>query len=400
MQSSRIRSAAHSAGAFLLLSTVLGLTHTAGAQVIWSDEFDAGSAPDETVWSYDLGAGGWGNAEMQEYTSDPANVRVEGGNLIITAQEQVLKGNRRSFTSARIKTENKVTVLYGTIEARIRVPDLADGLWPAFWTLGNNFAEVGWPSSGELDIMEMGYASAIAEGVVNRRVGSTAHWEHNGGHAEYGLTYDAASDLNTDFHTFRMEWTPDLVSTYIDGNWIWSIDITPGSCTDCTEFHEPHFLILNLAVGGSFTGITRASEMTAPIPAEYVVDYVRVIDNGYTVLGGSKFDGGGDPGNEGTLSHVADIVPGVAGGGPNKRATADVLILDENGAAVSNATVTATFTGSHNESVSAQTDASGLAQLESAGRSRSVGFQVCVDDVAHASLSYNPAANVETCDSY
>ena len=239
-----------------LAALLILLPHTVTAQVLWSDEFNSGSAPDASVWSYDLGAGGWGNSELQEYTSDSANVRIENGHLVITAREQVLKGNRRKFTSARIKTEDKLTFQYGTIEARIMVPDLADGLWPAFWTLGNNFSSVGWPDSGELDVMEMGSASAIADGVVNRRVGSAAHWEHNGGNADYGLTYDSPTDLNGSFHTLRMEWTPDLISTYIDNNWIWSIDITSASCTDCTEFHQPHFIIFNLAVGGSYTHLS------------------------------------------------------------------------------------------------------------------------------------------------
>ena len=118
-------------------------------QVLWSEEFNTGTSPDSTVWSYDLGASGWGNAELQEYTSASENVHIENGNLVITAQK-----SENGFTSARIRTEDKLTFKYGTIEARIKIPDLADGLWPAFWTLGNNFKQVGWPFCGELDIME------------------------------------------------------------------------------------------------------------------------------------------------------------------------------------------------------------------------------------------------------
>lgn len=368
--------------------------HAVTAQVLWSDEFNSGLAPDASVWSYDLGAGGWGNSELQEYTNDSANVRIENGHLVITAREQILKGNRRKFTSARIKTEDKLTFQYGTIEARIMVPDLADGLWPAFWTLGNNFSSVGWPDSGELDVMEMGSAAAIADGVINRRVGSAAHWEHNGGNADYGLTYDSPSDLNGSFHTLRMEWTPDLISTYIDNNWIWSIDITSASCTDCTEFHQPHFIIFNLAVGGSYTGLFRSNDISAPMPAELRVDWVRISDNGHTILGGSAIGGG----NNGTEMHVDSITPATNGGGPNKRATATVVILDETGAAVADASVTATFSGSHNETVSASTDASGVANLATSVRSRDAAFDICIDDVTKAGLAYDAAANVETCD--
>ena len=383
------------AATFLILASVLlAVPSTAAAQLLWSEEFDSGTAPNSDVWSYDLGAGGWGNSELQEYTDDPANVRVEGGHLIITVQEQILKGNRRKFTSARIKTEDKLTVQYGTIEARIMVPDLADGLWPAFWTLGNDFSQVGWPDCGELDVMEMGSEAAINEGVVNRRVYSTAHWEHNNGNAAYGLSYDSPSDLSGSFHTFRMEWTPSLISTYIDNNWIWSIDITPGSCTDCTEFHQPHFIILNMAVGGAFTGLFRANDISAPIPAELVVDWVRIYDNGFTILGGTSLGGGSE------FTHVDSIVPGTAGGGPNKRATAAVTVLDENGAPVAGASVTGTFTGSHNETVTATTDANGVADLTTSGRSRNPAFQICVDDIVKSGMTYDPASNVETCDTY
>lgn len=386
-----------------IIKTVLPLLlFTAGnaaADPLWSDEFDGANLNTE-VWSYDLGAGGWGNSEIQEYTNDSSNVRVENGVLVINAHEKTQRGKRKSYTSGRIKSENRLTVKYGTIEARIKVPDLADGLWPAFWTLGNNFQDVGWPDSGELDIMEMGSAAAIDAGVVNRRVGSTAHWEHNGTHAEYGLSYDSPTDLHTDFHVFRMEWTPDLVSTYVDNQWIWSIDISEASCPDCTEFHQPHFIILNLAVGGLYTGITRSSEVTAPMPAEMLVDYVRIYDNGFTELGGSAIDGGGGGGNEGTQTYVAAITPGVSGGGPNKRARADVLIMDETGEPVESATVTVTFTGSHNGTLTSLTDASGNASFTTSERNRTVAFEVCVDSVTHATMTYTPAANIETCDAY
>ncbi|MDX1570115.1 MAG: glycoside hydrolase family 16 protein [Xanthomonadales bacterium] len=273
----------------LLLVFFLASPAFAGDQLLWSDEFDSGSAPNPAVWSYDLGRGsdGWGNAELQSYTNDPANVRIEDGLLKITVQE-----NNGSFTSARIKTEDKLTFRYATIEARIRVPDLADGLWPAFWTLGNNFSEVGWPFCGELDIMEMGNSAAINQGVVNRRVASTAHWGTDGcvpgvSCPNYGLSLDAAQDLTGEFQIYRMEWTPTLVTTYLNGQQIWAIDITPD---ELDEFHEPHFAILNMAVGGRYTGRLSASSITAPMPAEMAVDYVRIYDNGFTEIGGIGFE--------------------------------------------------------------------------------------------------------------
>ena len=258
------------------------------AQLVWSDEFESLSPPDPGVWSHDLGAGGWGNQELQEYTGQPANVRVEEGLLVISVQEQELPDGKRAFTSGRIKTENKLTVLYGTIEARIQVPDLANGLWPAFWTLGNDIAEVGWPSCGELDILEMGTAAAIERGVVNQRVSSAAHWETADRHTFDTSFLDLPTDLSRSFHTFRMEWTPSRVSTAIDGQTIWTLDITPEACADCSELHRPHFLLLNLAVGGTFPGLPEASEVDAPLPARMLVDWVRIYDNGFTRLGGSS----------------------------------------------------------------------------------------------------------------
>ncbi len=480
----------------LLLLLAFGFLFSYGVAtaqtIIWSEEFDSGTAPDPAVWSYDLGAGGWGNSEIQEYTSDPANVRIEGGNLIITAVETIVR-NKSTYTSARINTLDKFTFTYGTIEARIMTPDLADGLWPAFWTLGNNIDVVGWPDCGELDILEMGFADAILEGVVNRRVGSTAHWEVDGNYAGYGLTYDAPSDLNGAFHTYIMDWTPTMISTYIDNQLIWAFDISDPASFDGEEFHQPHAFNLNLAVGGILTDIYSSRLITASFPAEYVVDYIRIYDNGDTVLGGTSIGGGenqaptwnadpvvevdateatsytatladdaSDADNDpltfskvsgpswlsiasdgtlsgipasidvgvntfdvnvsdginsaiaavleitvlssggtsgGTLAHVDSIVLGTSGGGPRTVATATVVIVDENGAAVAGADVTGTFSGSHNETIAGTTDSTGLTTLITTVANKTVAFDFCVDDVI-STLTYDSAANVVTSVSY
>ncbi len=265
-------------------------SNPANAQLLWSDEFDDGLAPDPQYWSYDLGATGWGNQELQEYTDDLDNARIEDGKLVITAMETA-GGSAAPFTSARLRTEDKIEFRYGTIEARVKVPDLARGLWPAFWTLGGNFAEVGWPNCGELDIFEMGWRDAVNDGVVNRWLSSAAHWESGDQYAYFGRTYSRdiiePSPLVTDYHVFSMNWTPNTITTYLDGEEIWTMDISSGSCTDCEEFHRPHFMILNLAVGGTFTGLFNASDITAPIPAEMSIDYVRLYDNGFTEISGT-----------------------------------------------------------------------------------------------------------------
>lgn len=259
---------------------------------VWSDEFDSGTQPNEAFWSYDIGNGvnGWGNWELQQYTDSVDNARIEDGNLVITVRETVVGSNRTGFTSARIRTQDKVMVKYGYIEARIKMPDLQDGLWPAFWTLGNNFATVGWPDSGELDIMEMGWRDAVRDGTVNRWVSSTAHWESQGSHALYGRTYSPGltepADLTGEYQLFAMDWTPSYVKTYLNGREIWAMDISQSSCTDCEEFHQPHFMILNVAVGGTYPNISNSAAITAPLPAEMMVDYVRIYDNGFTELSG------------------------------------------------------------------------------------------------------------------
>ena len=279
---------------WLLIMLLAGLSLSASpafGQVLWSDEFDSGSVPDSTIWSYDLGATGWGNQELQEYTDNPENAHIEDGNLIISALQKVVGSSPVGFTSARLKTEDKLMFKYGTIEARIKVPDIKDGLWPAFWTLGSDFSQVGWPDCGELDIMEMGWKDAVSDGNARRWVSTTAHWEYQGSYANYGRVYNSSlieqSDLNDDYHIFSMNWTPDTLTTYLDGREIWTMNINLQNCVDCEELHQPHFIILNLAVGGTFTGLLTMGEITAPVPADMMIDYIRIYDNGFTELSGT-----------------------------------------------------------------------------------------------------------------
>lgn len=269
---------------FGLIVALLASSATA-EKLAWSDEFDYTGAIDTTAWTHDIGNWGWGNQEFQNYTDNLENVRVADGKLTITAKREP----SGLITSGRVKTLGKVTVKYGRIEASIKVPDLVYGLWPAFWTLGNNFPIVGWPACGELDVMEMGSAMGYKDGVPMKRVGSAAHWDNFGGYAMYTEHIDMPEDLNGGFHNFSMSWTPQYVTTHLDGNHVWTININATACPGCTEFHEPHFVILNLAVGGTYTGIMNPGGVTAPIPAEYVIDYVRIYENEWTELAGRKF---------------------------------------------------------------------------------------------------------------
>jgi beta-glucanase (GH16 family) len=275
----------------LVLASLGCAAEPAVAQLLWSDEFDSGTVPDSAIWSYDLGSGGWGNQELQEYTDDPENARIEGGDLVISVRRKLTGSAPTGFTSARLRTEDKLMFRYGTIEARIKVPNLQEGLWPAFWTLGSDFGTVGWPDCGELDILEMGWRDAVSDGLANRWVGSAAHWEFQGTHAQFGRTYSAQlvepDRLDGEYHVFSMDWTPTSLTTFLDGKQLWTMNISLQNCTDCEELHQPHFFILNMAVGGTFTGLLTDDQITAPLPAEMRVDYVRIYDNGHTELSGS-----------------------------------------------------------------------------------------------------------------
>lgn len=264
-------------------------------ELLWSDEFDSGNQPNEDVWTYDIGRGpfndGWGNGELQEYTNLQENIRIEDGKLIITAiAKDPLPAQPPGFTSARIKTQDKLTFRYGRIEARINVPDLERGLWPAFWTLGNGFDGFNWPSIGEIDIMEMGFSNVFGTpGRVNRKVGSHAYWDDDGvwPPADFGGDLEVDTPLNGEFHVFALDWTPSSITTYLDGQQIWSMDISDPNWDGYQEFHQPHFMLLNMAVGGGVTSLVSNTQVTAPLPASMEVDWVRIYDNGFTELEGT-----------------------------------------------------------------------------------------------------------------
>lgn len=256
----------------------------------WFDDFN-GNSLNRDFWTYDLGDGceknicGWGNSELQYYTNQPNNVRVENGNLIIEAHRENYEG--KAFTSGRIKTEGRVHFKYGVLEARIKIPDLKNGLWPALWLLG----ETGnWPANGEIDIAEWGHADAIAAGLTNQRVSGACHWDNNGDYAMYSNHIDYPTELNNDYHVYKLSWDENFIRCYVDGEEYFAIDISKTGSNSLEEFHTPHYLILNLAVGGQFTGIYEAAGITAPIPGPMFIDYIKLYqdENGSVEFGKDK----------------------------------------------------------------------------------------------------------------
>ena len=269
--------------------------------VIWSQEFNgsAGSAPDGSVWSYDTGAGGWGNAELQNYTTSRNNSALDGqGNLVITARRE----GDGSYTSARLQSNNKVEVKYGRVEARIQIPR-GQGIWPAFWMLGADFPQTSWPSSGEIDIMEN-------VGKEPHRVYGTVHGPgYSGGSGITGAYQHPQSWSFADaFHTFAVDWKPGSITWSVDGN-VYHQVTTASVGGNPWVFDKAYFLILNVAVGGQWPGYP---DGTTQFPQQMKVDYVRVYDNG-SGSGGGGGGGGSLPTGTGTIrvaNRCASTCPG------------------------------------------------------------------------------------------
>jgi beta-glucanase (GH16 family) len=255
------------------LRSAVSSTSSDGWTLVWADEFNVadGSAPDSTKWAFDLGGGGWGNKELESYTKRPGNVQIQGGNLVITARSEKYTGDdgiAREYTSARLKTQKLFAQPYGRFEARIKIP-AGEGMWPAFWMLGEDIGAVGWPKCGEIDIMEnIGKEPGAVHGSLHGPSSSAATTSQTS-----TVQLPEGQKFADDFHIYAVEWDLNGVKFFVDSTNYATMTKEQWPATGPWVFDHPFFIILNLAVGGDWPGPPDAKTQ---FPKQMLVDYVRV----------------------------------------------------------------------------------------------------------------------------
>jgi beta-glucanase (GH16 family) len=274
---------AHRRSTFVIIILALAVLGAASHEIrgqawrlVWSDEFNGakGSGIDRTKWEAQTGGEGWGNRELEYHTDATKNAHLDGrGSLVIRAIEEALPPEFKCwygpcrFTSARLYTKKKFTQAYGRFEARIRLP-YGQGIWPAFWLLGDDIDSAGWPACGEIDVMEnIGREPSLIHG--------TLHGPGYSGDKGIGASYSLrpGKRFADDYHTYAIEWEPGQIRWYVEGKLYQTrrpVDLPPGAKW---VYDHPFFIILNLAVGGNWPGNPDA---TTTFPQEMLVDYVRV----------------------------------------------------------------------------------------------------------------------------
>lgn len=232
------------------------ITVTVALSLVWNEEFETAGAPNPAKWGYDIGAGGWGNAELQYYTNSLNNASVSGGTLKITAIKENFSGS--AYTSARLLSKDKFSFKYGKVEVRAKLPAGA-GTWPAIWMLGNNISSAGWPACGEIDIMEH-------KGNDLNRIFGTLHYPgRSGGNADGATT--VISNATTEFHIYTLEWNATSIKIAVDNNTYYNF-----TNSNVTPFNQNFFFILNMAMGGTFGGAVDPAFTNATLE----LDYIRV----------------------------------------------------------------------------------------------------------------------------
>jgi beta-glucanase (GH16 family) len=341
-------------------------------ELIWEDDFE-GETLDQENWIAETGAGGWGNNEWQHYTDRPENHRLEDGFLVIEARKEEYKGS--DYTSARLKTQSLQAWTYGRMEARMKLPT-GQGVWSAFWMLGEDFPTSGWPDCGEIDIMEN-----IGE---PRTVYGTVHGPGYSGGGGIGDSFTADVSLSEDFHTYAIEWEPGEIRWYLDDSLFNTITDTqvPGEWV----YDHPFFLLLNLAIGGNWPGYP---DETTQFPQQFVIDYVRVYRDSTLSIEDLQ---------EGVL-HADDITMTLEKDEEDWEAVAYVTVLDSKGDPVEGAMVAAGWLGVViGATGEATTDERGVAG-PFVGQKTSFADEVtfCIADIRKTSYTYDEDANTRTC---
>ena len=230
---------------------------------VFADEFNYTGLPDPNKWGYDIGGSGWGNNELQYYTNQLKNAFVANGKLTITAYKEDMDG--RNYSSARLITKNKGDIKYGRIEVKAQLPS-GLGTWPAIWKLPTDWVYGGWPSSGEIDIMEhVGYDQDV--------IHITTHSEKY--YFKINTQKSATKKIenaSTQYHVYRLDWTPEKITGYIDNELIFT-NVNEETDYKAWPFDQRFHLLLNIAVGGDWGGSKGIDENA--FPASMLVDYVR-----------------------------------------------------------------------------------------------------------------------------
>ncbi len=271
-----------------------GTGETDGYRLVWADYFNGNSLNTDN-WNIEVNGDGGGNGELQYYRAENVSVGKEPvsgkGCLILTAKKENYNG--KTATSGRITTQNKVYFTHGKIEASIKFPHTANGLWPAFWLMGNDIAQVSWPRCGEIDVVEMGHVSGINNGTQDRYFNGACHWgfyDSNNTYPNYAQHKTNAYGMQDDFHLFTLYWDENELKMYLDQDkypeaepyFQMAISDRNGDWATGNYFHKPFFVLFNLAVGGSFPQIWDINAVTALAGGDacMYIDFVKVYQQG------------------------------------------------------------------------------------------------------------------------
>ena len=238
-----------------------------GTTPVWQDEFNYSGKPDPKKWGYDIGDNGWGNNELQNYTDNQKNARVENGNLIIEAFKE--QSGKLNYSSARLVSKGKGDFLYGKFEIKAKLP-VGRGTWPAIWMLAseNTYGNKGWPDNGEIDIMEhVGFDQNNIHGNIHTKAFNHSIGTNKGNN----LLINTAS---TEFHIYGCIWTPDYVAISVDGKEYFRFVKEKDYQWQQWPFDKSFHFLLNIAVGGNWGGQKGVDDSIFPQKME--VDYIRV----------------------------------------------------------------------------------------------------------------------------